>query len=95
MEEATPHNQLQAPAKVETIIPTPFEPSPSADPHARLAPLRQKSSNHVFYNYTAPTSPIPIPNRHEQTSNGQKYLLPEPAVSKAYREHLDEQQSQK
>lgn len=89
------------------IIPTPLVVSPNADPHAKLPPLRRKSSTHVFYNYTQPTSPIPKsdnagdrikiqnlinPDNHRSLSpDGAKYLLPEPAVSIAYRHNLDAQ----
>ena len=91
----------------QKIIPTPLVASPNADPHARLPPLRRKGSTHVFYNYTQPTSPVAIPDPgnndccndrvkiknliNADEEKDAKYLLPEPAVSIAYRHNVDAQ----
>lgn len=87
-EEQKGKENLQRPALIlEETVPPPLVPSPNAGPHVRLPPLRSKSSHHVFYNYTQPTSPIP--NTPSAANSGDGFILPEPAASIAYKKKLD------
>lgn len=57
------------------------------NPTSKYPLLRRKSSLHVFYDLTKPSTPFPEPNTQNINQGG--YILPEPAVSIAFREKLD------
>jgi hypothetical protein len=74
---------------IQPIALPPLTLSPNADPSAKYPPIRRRHSDHVFYNFTRPITPLPEPNEPPSGSKEGGYLLPEPAVSIAYRKKLD------
>jgi hypothetical protein len=75
---------------VQEIIPPPLILTPNADPSAKNPPIRRRNSWHVYYNFTRPITPLPQSDGPPGgVKEEQGFLLPEPAVSIAYRMKLD------